>query len=383
MADCVCSFKSIDPSQCHASAHPLEHDATVAFSIRDTEGDEQHTVTVSEITTRHLRRLKSSASDYLGKQVTSAVITVPTDFSDAQKEALTAAAKAAGLEVLQYIHEPIAAVLTYDARADGKLADKTVVVADLGGTRSDVAVVASRGGMYSILATAHDYSLGGTQLDEVLIDHFAKEFIKKHKTDPRQNERSLAKLRLESEAMRKALSLGGSATFSVESLADGIDFTSTINRTRYELLANKNFASFTRLIEGAIQKADLDILDIDELILSGGLSHTPKIASNLKAHFPSTTNILSPSTSPTAINPSELSARGAAIQAFACPGVRHRRYRAKYAPSGYRNTPSSQGNWDTGNIRGRGTRYLQAHDPARHGSPSTTDHANSLAQRRR
>ncbi|KAL9068186.1 MAG: hypothetical protein Q9157_006576 [Trypethelium eluteriae] len=293
----------------------LGKDSGIAFSIRDTEAESENTVTVSEITTRHLKRLKTSASDFLGKEVNAAVITVPTDYSVAQKEGLKASAKGAGIEVLQFIHEPVSAVLAYDARPDAKLSDKIILVADLGGTRSDVAVVASRGGMYSILATAHDYDLGGAKLDKVLIDHFAKEFIKKHKTDPRKNERSLAKLKLESEATRKALSLGATASFSVESLADGIDFTATINRTRFELLANKVFGSFIRLIEGAVQKAELDVLDIDEIILTGGTSHTPKIASNLQTHFPQSTAILAPATSVTAINPSELSARGAAIQA--------------------------------------------------------------------
>lgn len=260
-----CSFDSIDPTPCHASAHPHKHESTVAFSIQDTESDTQNTVTVSEVTTRHLRRLVSSASAYLGKKVNAAVITVPTDCSEQQKEALDKAAKEAGIEVLQFISEPVAAVLAYDARPEAKVSDKIVVVADLGGTRSDVAVIVSRGGMYSILATLHDYETGGAQLDQILVDHFAKDFIKKNKADPRENPRSLAKLKLEAEGTRKALSLGANASISVESLADGVDFSSTINRTRYETLANKVFGSFTRLIEGAVKKADLDLLDVDEV----------------------------------------------------------------------------------------------------------------------
>ncbi|GAB7351881.1 hypothetical protein MBLNU459_g2428t1 [Dothideomycetes sp. NU459] len=309
-------FKSIDPTPCHGSAHPAEHAATVAFSVQDGETDARSTVTVADITTRHLRKLRASAADYLGKQVNAAVITVPTDFNDAQKAALSAAAAAAGLDVLQFIHEPVAALLAYDAKnADGPSKDRIVVVADLGGFRSDVAVVASRGGMYTLLATAHDYDLGGVALDQTLVDYAAKEFMKKNKTDPRQNERSLAKLKLEAEAVKKSLSIGASANFSIESLADGIDFQLSVNRTRYELLAAKALASFTRLIDSAVQKADLDVLDVDEIVLSGGTSHTPKIARNLQAHFPDTTTILAPSTTSTAINPSELSARGAAIQA--------------------------------------------------------------------
>ncbi|KAI9779825.1 MAG: Hsp70 protein that interacts with Zuo1p [Geoglossum umbratile] len=309
-------YKSIDPTQCHASAHPIEYESTVAFSIQESaEEGTRVTITVSEVTTRHLRRLASSASDFLGKRVNAAVITVPTDFSKKQRNALVKAAKDAGIDILQIIHEPIAAVLGYDARPDAKVSDKVIVVADFGGTRSDVTVIASRGGMYTILATVHDYSLGGTNLDQALIDYFAKEFMKKHKTDPRENPRSLAKLKLETEATKKALSLGTSGSFSVESLADGIDYSSTINKTRYELLAGKVFAGFIRLVEQVIQKAELDVLDVDEVILSGGASHTPKVARLLQSTFPEKTSILAPSTSATAINPSELAARGAAIQA--------------------------------------------------------------------
>lgn len=308
-------YKSIDPSPCHASAHPIEADGQICFSIQDTESEKENKVSVQEITARHLRRLKNSASDFVGKPVTAAVVAVPTDANDEQKAALTKAAASIQLEILQFIPEPIAALLAYDSRSSDSTADKNVLVADFGGNRSDVAVIASRGGMYSILATAHDYELGGAQLDQVLIDHFAKEFEKKHKTDPRKNERSLAKLRLESEAVKKALSQSSSATFSVESLADGVDFRSTINRTRYEILALKTFTRFTRLVEEVIKKADLDVLDIDEVILSGGASHTPKIAKNIESIFPESTRVLAPATSTAALNPSELSARGAALQA--------------------------------------------------------------------
>lgn len=245
----------------------------------------------------------------------SAVITVPTNFSDKQKEALVKAAKDAGIEVLQMIHEPIAALLAYDARPETQISDKIVVVADFGGTRSDVTVIASRGGIYTILATAHDYEYAGCHLDQVLMDYFAKEFIKWNTTDPRKEARSLAKLKLEAEACKKALSIGTNANFSVESLAEGIDFSHGINRLRYETIARKVFEGFNRLVEGVIKKADLDVLDVDEVILSGGTSHTPKIASNFRAIFPETTTILAPSTTPTAINPSELQARGAALQA--------------------------------------------------------------------
>lgn len=329
------SFKDVDPTPCHASAHPVEVDGgkTVGFVVQEkadpeeVEGEdskpaEKTTLKVSEVSTRHLRRLKQSASDFLGKTVNAAVIAVPTDFSDEQKTALIASAGDAGIEVLQLIPEPVSSLLAYDAKMQlsgeqKEQADKIILVADLGGTRSDIAVVASRGGMYTTLSTSHDYELGGSTLDKVLVDYAAKEFLKKHKTakDPRENARSLAKLTLEAENVRKALSLGASASFSIESLSDGFDFNLSVNRSRFELLANKVFMSFTRLIESAVQKADLDVLDIDTILLAGGASHTPKIASNLQSHFPESTTVISPSTSTTAVNPSELQARGAAIQA--------------------------------------------------------------------
>ncbi|KAI3326978.1 putative ribosome-associated complex subunit SSZ1 [Xylariaceae sp. AK1471] len=309
-------FKSIDPTHCHAAAHPEDTNGTVSFTIQDKAEGNPSTISISEISTRYLRRLVQSASDYIGKSVTSAVVTVPTNFGEKQREALVKAANDAGLEILQLINEPIASLLAYDARPEAKMEDKIIVVADLGGTRSDVAVVASRGGLYTILATAHDFEFAGVNLDKVLMDHFAKEFMKKNaNVDPRENPKSLAKLKAESEATKKALSIGTNANFSVESLAEGIDFQMTINRMRYETIARKVFEGFNRLVEGAIKKAGLDVLDIDEVILSGGTSHTPRIASNFRSIFPETTNILAPSTNPSALNPSELQARGAALQA--------------------------------------------------------------------
>lgn len=318
-------FKDVDPRACHQSAHPEPKDGgkTACFQVQEGEDDKKSCLSVEEIAIRHIRRLRQSAADYLGQDVTSAVLTVPSDSSDAQKAAVCDVAAKAGVKIIQTISEPISALLAHDAKqqlsgeSDPASQDKVVLVADLGGIRSDVAVVASRNGMYTTLATAHDYELGGKALDEVLIEYAAKEFLKKNKTaaDPRSTERSLAKLTLEAEAVRKSLSLGQSASFSIESLIDGIDFSLSVNRTRYELLANKVFMSFTRLIEAAVKKANLDILDVDHILLSGGTAHTPKIASNLRSHFPESTTVTAPSTSATAVNPSELSARGAAIQA--------------------------------------------------------------------
>jgi len=115
--------------------------------------------------------------------------------------------------------------------------------------------------------------------------------------------------------VKRTLSLGTTATLAIESLAEGHDFHANINKLRYELLSKVAFDQMVKLAENAIAKAELDLLDIDEVILSGGTSHTPKIASRLAALFPESTPIRAPATETTAINPSELAARGAAIQA--------------------------------------------------------------------
>jgi molecular chaperone DnaK (HSP70) len=238
-----------------------------------------------------------------------------------QKAALSKSAAAAGIDILQFIAEPIAALLAHDAKlqaaGEANAQDKIIVVADLGSSRSDVAVVASRGGIYTTLATVHDYELGGKNLDDVLIEYAAKEYLKKNKSakDPRKDERGLAKLTADAESVKKALSIGASAQFAIESLTDGIDFNLTVNRTRFELLGNKIFASIVRLLESAVSRANLDPLDIDEILLSGGSSHVPKIAASVSSAFPETTTVISPSTSASAVNPSELTVRGAAMQA--------------------------------------------------------------------
>ncbi|KAK0703378.1 Hsp70 protein-domain-containing protein [Lasiosphaeria miniovina] len=125
-------------------------DGTVASTVEDKarEDGKPSTLPVSEVSTGYIRRLvTAAASEHLGNKVISAVVTVPTNFTDKQKAALVAAANAADLEVLQLISEPVAAVLAHDARPEAEIKDKIVVAAELGGTRSDVAVVASRGGL--------------------------------------------------------------------------------------------------------------------------------------------------------------------------------------------------------------------------------------------
>ncbi|KAK9448160.1 heat shock protein 70 family [Limtongia smithiae] len=316
------AFAEIDPTYSSGSAHPVEKDGKVAYKlvVSSAEDAEAEVVTVDEIARRHLVRLRESAADFLGRAITGAVLAVPTDFKPAQRGALKAIAEEAGLNVLQIINEPVAALLAHDAGA-GATPDRVVAVADFGYSRSDGAVIAVRGGMYTVLATAHDYELGGATLDKVLVDHFAKEFEKKYSIDPRtDSKRSLAKLEAAAEVARKTLSASTSATVSIESLAGGFDFHSTVNRLRYETLARKALDSVVAFVEGLVKKAELDVLDIDEVVLVGGLSHTPKIASRLESLFDEHTTVAAPGSNPKALNPAELIARGTAFQASLIAG---------------------------------------------------------------
>lgn len=309
------SFDEADTdAACQVGARPVKaSDGSVGYEI--TESGSASIISIAEITKRHFAQLKLAAQDYTGKSIQGAVLTVPTDFTPHQRQVLAQISAEAGLPVLQTINEPSAALLAHLAEQDKLLQDKIYVVADFGGIRSDAAVISVRGGVMTILATAHLHGLGGQQLDAALAEHFAKEFEKKCKVSPRENPRSVAKLTAESIVVKKTLSNVQTSTCSIESLADGLDFHTSINRLRYELAAKKPLSDMTAFVESAVTKAGLETLDIDEVLLVGGSSNTPKLAANIAFIFPETTTIVAPSVDAKATDPSELVVRGAALQA--------------------------------------------------------------------
>lgn len=314
-------FDQVDPTYTHASAHPLELNGQASFSVvtSDEEGAAPESLSIDKVVIRHLDRLRESAADFIGKKIDGAVIAVPTDFTDVQKKALVEAAAAADLKIMQVINEPSAALLGHVAARSsnktGSLESKLILVLDIGGTRTDGAVITNRGGMFTILATQHDCELGGYKLDEALMEYFGKEFEKEHKVDPKKEARAVAKLRAESEAVKKTLSNTNTAAFAVESLASGIDYHATINRLRFELTARPVFNQITAFTQNLIKKAGLDVLDFDEVLLVGGSSFVPKVVSTVAALFDEKTTIVAPSTDSKAVDPNELIARGAALQA--------------------------------------------------------------------
>jgi molecular chaperone DnaK (HSP70) len=306
-------FHEIDATHT-TGAKPKEINGEISYEI--TNDGKTEVLTVHEVAKRHFKQLKLAAEDFIGKDIEGVVLTVPTDFTEHQREEITKIAEDAGLKVSQLINEPSAALIAHLSAEEDRLSqDKLYVVADFGGIRTDGAVIAVRGGVLTILATAHEYGLGGDKLDASLSEFFAKEFEKKTKANPRTNARSLAKLKAESIVVKKTLSNVQTSTCSIESLADGFDFHTSINRLRYELAARDPLSKMTAFVEKVISKAGLEALDIDEVLLVGGAAHTPKLASNISYLFPETTKIIAPSLDSKALNPAELVALGAALQA--------------------------------------------------------------------
>lgn len=308
-------FEDITISPEHVGAVPIKSSTgSIAYNV--TINGNPTVLTVDEVVSKYFHHLKTAAEDYIGKKVDGTVLTVPTDFNDHQRAILTKLSNEAGLKVLQIINEPSSALLSYLTNDEDKLLnDKIYAVIDIGGIRTDAAIISVRGGVLTILSTSHDYTLGGEQFDKALAEYFAKEFEKKNKSDPRKNQRSVAKLIAESIVVKKTLSNVQTSTCSIESLADGFDFYTTINRLRFALIGKNTFNNITEFVSKSISKANLEALDIDEVLLVGGSSNIPKLASNIAAIFPESTKVIAPSLDNKALDPAELVARGAALQA--------------------------------------------------------------------
>lgn len=265
-----------------------------------------------DVLVRFIGALYNAAKDFMsGVPIVGAVLSVPLWYSDAQNAAIAAAAKDAGLHLLELIPAPAAALSAYGltmptltgelpSHPDGeqgvpyapeKVLDRNVVVVDFGGTSLDVTVYAARAGLYSKLAYVHDKSVGGRALDDVLVQHFAKEFTKKTKITIGENDaRAWAKLRNEAEVTKRALSASNSAQCSVESLAEGVDFSGSINRMRLNLLAASIYQTAVGDVKKAVEEAQLDPCQVDEVILAGGASRLAGLAEQLSFLFSEESN---------------------------------------------------------------------------------------------
>lgn len=302
-------FSKIDTSYSQHSAKPIDVEGKVGYQVNGNK------ITVEEVTKKLLTKIAKDASDYLGSKIDGAVMTVPSDFTTEQKEILTKIAEKSGIPVMQTINEQSSALLAYLSGVNELHDDKVYVVADFGGIRSDAAVIAVSGGIFTVLASSHSYEIGGDKLDSALMQHIAKDFKKKFKSDATATPKSWAKLKAASIISKRTLSNVEMAPISVDALADGFDYNDTINRMKFDVVGRQVFSKMAAFIEELIKKAGLETLDIDCVLLSGGSSNVAKIARNFEFLFPDTTKIIAPFLDSKLENPNELNCRGAALQA--------------------------------------------------------------------
>ncbi|KAI5116561.1 hypothetical protein M0805_001546 [Coniferiporia weirii] len=291
-------------------------------------------ITVQEVTSLFLKSLVQSAQDFLGRNVDGAVIAVPSWFDDNARTALEAAADDAGVKVLQLLDEAGAASLvTVLAPVEGLEPDRTALLVDLGQSSLSLSVLSFRHGLIYAIASAHDQNINGEQIDVKLVKHFAKEFTRKTKTPltvcpaaDNADKRAEAKLRLALEHTKRTVSASpGAASCSVESLKDGVDFTGSVNRMRFDMEVRSVYDAVVRASANLLESAGLEPLHVDEIVYVGGAASLPGLDETFFAKgFPE--SMITPFTAGTVIgggvgDPTTLLARGAALQARLLAGI--------------------------------------------------------------
>merc|ERR1719163_2431857 len=252
-----------------------------------------------------LTKMKETAENYLGKEVKHAVVTVPAYFNDAQRQATKDAGVIAGMNVLRIINEPTAAAIAYGL---DKKAEQNILVYDLGGGTFDVSLLTIDNGVFEVVATNGDTHLGGEDFDQRVMQHFMKIFNKKHSKDMAKDKRALQKLRREVEKAKRALSATHQARIEIEALFDGVDFSETLTRARFEEINNDLFKNTLQPVKQVMEDSGLKKNQIDEIVLVGGSTRIPKVQQLIKDFF----NGKEPNRG---INPDEAVAYGAAVQA--------------------------------------------------------------------
>merc|ERR1712038_1916627 len=270
--------------------------------------------TPEEISSMVLTKMKETAEAYLGKSVKDAVVTVPAYFNDAQRQATKDAGVIAGLNVLRIVNEPTAAAIAYGLdKKNSSDKETNVLIFDLGGGTFDVSILSIEDGIFEVKSTAGDTHLGGEDFDNRIVDHFVKEFKRKHKKDITGNKRALRRLRTACERAKRTLSASAKANIEIDSLYEGIDFYTTITRARFEEMCADLFKGTLEPVEKALRDAKLDKASIDQIVLVGGSTRIPKIQKLLQDFFNG--KELNKS-----INPDEAVAYGAAVQAAILTG---------------------------------------------------------------
>ncbi|RME16696.1 MAG: molecular chaperone DnaK [Bacteroidetes bacterium] len=270
--------------------------------------------TPQEISAMILQKMKKTAEDYLGHEVTEAVITVPAYFNDAQRQATKEAGEIAGLKVRRIINEPTAAALAFGEDKKGK--NLKIVVFDCGGGTHDVSVLEMGDGVFEVKATDGDTHLGGDDFDQAIIDWLAEEFKKEEGVDLRQDPMALQRLKEAAEKAKIELSSTTTTEINLPYITSVNNvpkhLTKTLTRAKFEQLVDHLIKRTIDPCKSALEKAGLKPSDIDEVILVGGSTRIPAIQQAVEKFFGKVPN--------KSVNPDEAVAIGAAIQGAVLTG---------------------------------------------------------------
>lgn len=264
--------------------------------------------TPQEISAMILQKMKKTAEDYLGQEVTEAVITVPAYFSDSQRQATKEAGMIAGLDVKRIVNEPTAAALAYGLDKSDK--DMRIAVFDLGGGTFDISILEFGGGVFEVLSTNGNTHLGGDDFDQVIIDWLADEFKNEEGIDLKLDPMALQRLKEAAEKAKIELSSSVSTEINLPyiTVAGGVPkhLVKTLSRAKFEQLAQSLIQACLEPCKNAIRDAGISTSDIDEVILVGGSSRIPAVQQLVEQYFGKTPS--------KGVNPDEVVAVGAAIQ---------------------------------------------------------------------
>ncbi len=270
--------------------------------------------TPQEISAMILQKMKKTAEDYLGQEVTEAVITVPAYFNDAQRQATKEAGEIAGLIVRRIVNEPTAAALAYGL--DKKHADQKIAVFDLGGGTFDISILELGDGVFEVKSTNGDTHLGGDDFDKVVMDWLAEEFKNQEAIDLRKDPMALQRLKEAAEKAKVELSSSSETEINLPyvTAVDGVPkhLVVKLTRAKFEQLADNLFTRCLKPCEAALKDAGYSITDIDEVILVGGSTRIPKVQDIVEKFFGKKPN--------KGVNPDEVVAVGAAIQGAVLSG---------------------------------------------------------------
>lgn len=264
--------------------------------------------TPQEISATILQKMKKTAEDYLGTEVTDAVITVPAYFNDDQRKATSEAGQIAGLNVKRIINEPTAAALAYGIDKSDK--DMNIVVYDIGGGTSDVSILNFGGGVFEVISTNGDSHLGGEDFDQAIVNWVVEEFKKQEGADVSTDSMAMQRIKEAAEKAKIELSTAMSTEINLPYLApvNGTPkhFVASLSRAKFEQLIEPLYKKLVDLCNEALKLSKLEIKDIDEVILVGGSTRIPKVVEAAKSVFKK-----DPSK---AVNPDEAVSLGACIQ---------------------------------------------------------------------